>query len=404
MPVRTPAPPHHPPGDVDAGVIDDARRRQRRLRGAVAVTSTVLAAIGLIVYLANGSKAHRTPAADDGAGAATVVGGPLKAPYGLAIAPGGDLYIVDTGRDQVLRRLPSGRLEVVAGNGRRGFSGDGGRAADASLRLGNPSGIAVARNGTLYIADSGNDRVRAVLADGTIETVAGDGRRGAGLGLILHDTVARDASLGEVGGLAIGPDGDLYIAAANVVRLTPQHAIDWVAGGSEPIPCGNVYCNPAGEADFDQPDQLAFDRAGDLLVSGSSYGLFEIAADGRLEYLGQARGDGAPEALAAAPDGTVVEAGRDGLERLPANGMNPPPNAAQGTVLAPGESIAGDLDRALGRSRRLGRGNVFIGGDGVAVGPNGVIYADTNVGNTFTSVSALVEVAPSGVVRALWKS
>ena len=198
---------------------------------------------------------------------------------------------------------------------------------------------------------------------------------------------------------------DLYIAAANVVRLTPHHTIEWVAGGTGPIPCGSVFCNPAGEADFDQPDQLAFDGAGDLFISGASYGLLEIAADGRLEYLGQARGDGASEALAEVPNGTVVQAGRDGLRRLPATGKVTPPKATGGAILAPGQRIPGDLDRALGRNRQLlGGSNVFIGGDGVAVGPNGVIYADTNRGNTSASVSALVEVTPNGMVRPLWKS
>jgi hypothetical protein len=277
MAVGTPAPPQHQPAAVDAGVIEDARRRQRRQRGAGAIALAVAAAIGLIAYFASagtGGAAHRTkPAVDDGA-AATAIGGLLKAPHGLAVARNGDLYIVDTGRDQVLRRPPSGVFQVVAGNGHRGFSGDGGPARDAELSLANDSGIAVARNGTLYIADSGNDRVRAVAANGSIETVAGDGERGGvGQGLILHDTPALDTSLGEAAGLAIGPNGDLYIAAANVVRLTPDHMIEWVAGGAGPIPCGSVFCNPAGEADFDQPGQLAFDRGRDLFVSGSSNGL-----------------------------------------------------------------------------------------------------------------------------------
>ena len=106
----------------------------------------------------------------------TAVGGPLKHPYGLTVARNGDLYIVDVGRDQVLRRLPSGKFHVVAGDGRRGFSGDGGLATAAELNLSVSSGIVIANDGTLYIADSGNDRVRAVSPDGTIRTVAGDGR------------------------------------------------------------------------------------------------------------------------------------------------------------------------------------------------------------------------------------
>jgi hypothetical protein len=52
----------------------------------------------------------------------------------------------------------------------------------------------------------------------------------------------------------------------------------------------------------------------------------------------------------------------------------------------------------------VGGSNIFIAGDGVAVGPDGAVYADTNTGNTFTSVSALVEVTSRGRVLTLWRS
>ena len=97
-----------------------------------------------------------------------------QAPGPLVIGPNGNLYISDAGRDQVLELLPSGRFRVVAGDGRRGFSGDGGPASAAELRLGG-AGLAFSRGGTLYIADSGNDRVRAISSRGVITTVLGDG-------------------------------------------------------------------------------------------------------------------------------------------------------------------------------------------------------------------------------------
>ena len=56
-------------------------------------------------------------------------------PYGLAVAPDGTLYVLDTGRDQILRRLPSGRFQVFAGNGTSGFSGDGGPATSARIAI-----------------------------------------------------------------------------------------------------------------------------------------------------------------------------------------------------------------------------------------------------------------------------
>ncbi len=391
----------------------EAKRRERRRR--LSILAIVVLALGGagVGYVLSSGKASRGPhnavrsQITSRPTAPTASGGPLKHPYGLAIARDGDLYIVDAARDQVLRRLSSGKFQVVAGDGQRGFSGDGGPATDAELSLGARSGIVIAKSGTLYIADSGNARVRAVSPDGMIKTIAGDGTTASSGGLVLHTTPALNASFGAPSGLAMGPNGDLYIAAGNVVRLAPNGLIEWVAGKRGAFACGfGIYCNPAGEADFTEPDQLAFDGGGDLFVSGSNgFGLYEIAANGRLAYLGQFRGDGDAGALAKAPDGTIVEAGRFGLARLPANGRIKLPKASRRLPRAPGEAIPGNLDHALGPNKQfLGGSNIFIAGDGVAVGPNGAVYADTNTGNTVTSVSALVEVQPGGKVLTLWKS
>src|SRR5262245_59440019 len=84
----------------------------------------------------------------------------LERPGALAAGPGGQLYLSDDGLNEILRVLPGGRFQVIAGNGKAGFSGDGGPAASASLN--DPGGIAVARSGRLYFADTGNNRIRAV--------------------------------------------------------------------------------------------------------------------------------------------------------------------------------------------------------------------------------------------------
>ena len=98
-----------------------------------------------------------------------------KVPATMAESGSGTLYIVDTGRDQILKRLADGRFEAVAGDGRRGFSGDGGPAINAEIAINYQSGLAVAPNGTVYFADGGNGRVREILPNGIIKTVAGGG-------------------------------------------------------------------------------------------------------------------------------------------------------------------------------------------------------------------------------------
>jgi hypothetical protein len=315
-------------------------------------------------------------------------------PYGLTVSPSGVLYVADVGRDEVLQYKGDGTFTVVAGNGQQGFSGDGGPGREAELRLTAFSGLAVSKDGTLYIGDSGNDRVRAVAPDGRLTTVLGDGKSGGP----PTPSAALRASVGPIEGLAIGPDGDLDAAVQKgIVHLTKQGTILWAAGSVTPQllpPCG-VFCNPAGESDFAECDSLAFDGAGDLFCSGGAgtFAVYEVAAEPptagqSLSYVGRFRGDGAPPALSEAPDGSVVMSYRGGVVRLTADGTTTPVTTLDG-VLGMGEAHP----------------NMFIGGDGLAVGPDGSIYVDTNSGNAFTTVSAIMRVSPVGTSPTiLWES
>jgi hypothetical protein len=95
----------------------------------------------------------------------------LQTPSGVVIDSAGDLYIVDIGAS-VVRKVSGGVIATVAGTGMNGFTGDNMPAASAQLD--QPSGVAVDANFNLYIADSGNFRIRKV-SGGIIATVAGDG-------------------------------------------------------------------------------------------------------------------------------------------------------------------------------------------------------------------------------------
>ena len=323
-------------------------------------------------------------------------------PYGLTVAPNGALYVLDTGRDQILRRLPSGRFQVFAGNGRSGFSGDGGPATHASIEIQASSGIAMASDGAVYFSDSGNDRVREIARNGIITTVAGGGTvaLSSTVGPALTSTFGQNAPAG----LAIGPDGDLYIGAGSVYRLTPEGTLQWVVGEPEnispPAGWGGIYSNPAIEQDFFPAIRLAFDGQGDLLVAGGGgYGLYEKTTSGALVFVENFRGDGYWGSLAESANGSVVLCARNGLSMFEPSGAI--------------TSISADLSTPLGLmtgpGSRTPKGSVlsnqFIGGDGVAVAPDGTIYADTNTGNTFNSVNAVIVVAPDGgSTRALWRS
>jgi len=100
----------------------------------------------------------------------------LNLPRGVAVDATGNLYIADCGNNRIRRVTPAGIISTVAGNGTWGFSGDGGAATSAQLNL--PFGVGFGAAGSLYIADSGNNRVRKVSPAGVISTVAGNGTSG----------------------------------------------------------------------------------------------------------------------------------------------------------------------------------------------------------------------------------
>ena len=128
----------------------------------------------------------------------------LNTPVAVAGGPDGSLYIADYLNDRIRRVGPDGRITTVAGSGVGGFSGDGGPGVAA--RLNRPYGIVAGSDGSLFIADATNHRVRRVAPGGTITTVAGTGVRGfSGDG-----GPATAARLYSPHGLALGPDGSLY--------------------------------------------------------------------------------------------------------------------------------------------------------------------------------------------------
>jgi uncharacterized protein (TIGR03437 family) len=93
-------------------------------------------------------------------GAATSLVGGLHSPTGIAAAPDGSIFIADTGAHVVLQWTATGSLNTIAGTGAAGFSGDGGPAVSAHLN--GPAGVGIGANGVLWIADSGNNRIRSL--------------------------------------------------------------------------------------------------------------------------------------------------------------------------------------------------------------------------------------------------
>ncbi len=235
----------------------------------------------------------------------------LNRPYGLAVDAAGNLYIADTFNSRVRRVTPDGIITTFAGNGSDSPSGDGGPATAAGLS--GPSDVAFDATGALFIADGGGDQVRKVTPDGIITTVAGTGQRGfAGDG-----GPARNAQLAEPLRIALDAAGNLYIQEdvnQRIRRVTPDGIIDTFAGNGNGRFAGDG--DAAIRAAFDFPYRVAVDPAGSLYVSDTfnhrvrkitSSGLVStIAGDGAIGF----RGDGGPATAASfdEPEGIAIDA------------------------------------------------------------------------------------------------
>jgi sugar lactone lactonase YvrE len=233
------------------------------------------------LYVAE-SNANRVRAIDLATGIITTIagngladysgdGGPavlaaLNHPIGLALDGAGNLYIADASNYRVRRvHLATGIITTVAGNGRNGYSGDGGAATDA--RLAYVYSVAVDTAGKLYIGDN-NYRVRVVDPNSRkIETVVGNGNYGySGDG-----GPARDAQLSTPMGLALDGHGHLYIADADNQRvrrmdLATSIITTVVGGGTNPRGDGG----PATSVSLALPVSVTFDRDGNLLLVDQS--------------------------------------------------------------------------------------------------------------------------------------
>lgn len=268
-----------------------------------------------------------TPASIPGGGSSTVaVETSLNSPSSIAIGPDGNLYIAEGENSRVLR-LQDGHLVRVAGSGHYGFGGDGGPALEATMS--RPAGIAFGPDGSLYIADEHNRRIRRVGPDGIIRTVAGSGPEGnEEIGRFSGDGgPATEAGLKQVSDVAVSPDGSIYIADPfnqRIRRVDSAGNISNFAGSGLSGGPGAFSGDggPANQARLSGPDKVEVGPDGSVLFSETGNNrvrrvdrqgiITTIAGSGLPESSAGFSGDGGPatKAKLSAPKG--LEVGRDG--------------------------------------------------------------------------------------------
>ena len=190
-------------------------------------------------------------------------------PTALALDSAGNLYIADSGNGRIRKVDTGGTIRTVAGGALTpGFSGDGGQAVGAGLFL--PGGVVVDKSGNLFIADIGNNRIRKVNSAGVISTVAGNGTKGfSGDG---GQATSAQLNLFNVHvGLTVDGAGNLFIpdvANHRVRKVDTSGVITTVVGnGTAGFSGDNAAALSAG---LNNPTDVAFDASGNLYIADST--------------------------------------------------------------------------------------------------------------------------------------
>lgn len=304
----------------------------RKLLVVILLLAIAGAIFGYLIYRRRplptpiGWKARVTTVAGDGSPSG------FSDPFGVAVAKDGTIYVADAGESNRIRKIsPDGNVTTLAG-GSEGFTDGVGPAASFNT----PSALAVGPDGSLFVADTGNNRIRKITPEGQVSTVAGDGTAG------YVDGPAAKAQFNGPIGLAVSEGGDIYVADTynDVIRMiTTEGQVTTIAGAGAPgyadgeqkaarfdTPCGIVIVNNT---------LIVADTGNDLLR--------RVSAEGSVTTLPVSGQDlSSPIGLAVSHDNylyvteldrsRVVQVAPDGVTRVVANQFIQPTGIAIGPL------------------------------------------------------------------------
>lgn len=233
----------------------------------------------------------------------------IETPAGMALDSAGNLYFADAANHRVRKISTDGTITTVAGFGVAGFAGESGPATAALLN--SPMGVAVDPDDHLFIADTGNNRIREVLSDGRIGTYAGNGNAG----LFGDGGSPLDAAIHAPRAIAFDAAGNLYIADTLDHRVrkidVSTYTIDTVVGSGQGFGGDG---GPAVNARLNLPSALTLDSAGNLYIADQANGrIRKVSTNGTIGTVAGTEtvftGDGGPatSALVSGPRGLAVD-------------------------------------------------------------------------------------------------
>jgi serine/threonine protein kinase len=292
---------------------------------------------------------------------------PIFSPFGVAVAPNGTIYVADGVGMRIYKVLGSGRVLRFAGTGTPGFSGDGGPAISAQLN--NPSRLALDLSGNLYFVDEGNLRIRKITPAGLISTVAGNGISGT-TGDGGPGTLAR---LSRPTSVAVDEGGAVYLADMDRIRKITQDGVINTIFKADPLP-GPRPNDVSG---------IAVDRAGDVYVATyHNSRVLKVTPNGAVRTVAGngtrgVSGDGGPATSAQLSDpvhlavdtaGNLFIAGIQDIRKVTADGMiNTLVRSSTAESGVPDRHAGGEVTNALANPLALaldGRGNLYVAQNG----------------------------------------
>jgi sugar lactone lactonase YvrE len=253
----------------------------RKLLVVIILLAIAGAIVGYLIYRRRplptviGWKAHVTTVAGDGSPVfRDGKQSEFSDPFGVAVAKDGTVYVADAGESNRIRMIsPDGNVSTLAG-GKEGFADGIGTAASFNT----PSAIALGPSGDLFVADTGNNRIRKITPDGNVSTVAGNGTAG-----YVDGPIATAQFNGPIG-LAVSEGGDVYVADTynDVIRMiTTEGQVTTIAGAGAP----GFADGEQKSALFDTPSGIVIVNKTLIVADTGNYRLRRVSSEGSVTTL-----------------------------------------------------------------------------------------------------------------------